>query len=313
VLITTWGGKEYAWASVQILGLAGLAVVTLVAFVLVQLKVPEPILPLHIFKNRNFALVSAIGFLVGFALFGAVTFLPLYQQTVQGATATRSGLLLLPMMLGVMATSFAIGLAITKTGRYRLYPIIGGTIMAVAMLLLTRLADDTPKWESTIYMVVLGLGMGFLMQTTLLIAQNSVEMKDLGVASSTATFVRSIGGSFGVSIFGAVFTSRLTDDVTSRLGPQAGQMIDKVGSNLGSEGMAQLSKSIPADQLPAFVAAIKHGLAFATSGIFWWAVGFAALVPVIAYFVKEVPLRGGPATEPPQGEQAPVVPLVAVE
>jgi EmrB/QacA subfamily drug resistance transporter len=313
VLITTWGGKEYAWDSAQILGLAGLALVTLAAFVFVQLRVPEPILPLHIFKDRNFALVSTIGFLVGFALFGAVAFLPLYQQTVQNASATNSGLLLLPMMLGVMVTSFAIGRTITNTGRYRIYPIIGGVIMAVAMLLLTRLADDTSKLESTAYMVVLGLGMGFLMQTTLLIAQNSVAMKDLGVASSTATFVRSIGGSFGVSIFGAVFNSRLTEDVTSKLGPQAGSMIDQVGSNLGSEGMAELAKRVPADQLPAFVAGIKHALAYATSGLFWWAFGFAVLVPFIAYFVKEVPLRGGPAQEPAQGEQAPVVPLVAVE
>jgi EmrB/QacA subfamily drug resistance transporter len=313
VLITTWGGKEYAWGSGQIIGLAALAVVTLVAFIYVQLRVPEPILPLHIFKDRNFALVAGIGFLVGFALFGAVTFLPLYQQTVQGASATNSGLLLLPMMLSVMVVSFIVGSAITKTGKYRIYPIIGGAVMAIAMLLLTRLTDHTEKWESTIYMVVLGLGMGFLMQTTLLIAQNSVAMKDLGVASSTATFVRSIGGSFGVSVFGAVFSSRLADDVTSKLGPQAGSMIDQVGTNLGSEGMAQLAKVVPADQLPAFLAAIKHGLAYATSGLFWWAVGFAVLVPVLAYFIKEVPLRGGPTEEPAQGEQAPVVPLVAVE
>jgi EmrB/QacA subfamily drug resistance transporter len=313
VLITTWGGKEYAWGSKQILGLAAFALVTLAAFLFSQMRVAEPILPLHIFKDRNFALVSAIGFLVGFALFGAVAFLPVYQQTVQGVTATQSGLLLLPMMLGVMVTSFTIGRRITTTGRYRIYPIVGGVVMVVAMLLLTRLTDHTRLWESSAYMVVLGLGMGFLMQTTLLIAQNSAQMKDLGVASSTATFVRSIGGSFGVSIFGAVFTSRLTDDVTAHLGPQAGSMIDQVGSNLGSEGMAKLATMVPREQLPLFAAAIKHALAFATSGLFWWAVGFAALVPIIAYFIKEVPLRGGPVVEPEQGEQAPVVPLVAVE
>jgi hypothetical protein len=185
--------------------------------------------------------------------------------------------------------------------------------MAVAMLLLTRLADDTSKLESTAYMVVLGLGMGFLMQTTLLIAQTSVAMKDLGVASSTATFVRSIGGSFGVSIFGAVFNSRLKESMTDDLGAPAAGLVDKVGGNLGAEGMATISKLLPPDQLQAFVAAIKHAIAYATSGLFWWALGFAVLVPFIAYFVKEVPLRGGPAQEPAQGEQAPVVPLVAVE
>ncbi|WP_051367492.1 MDR family MFS transporter [Hamadaea tsunoensis] len=312
VLITTWGGKEYAWGSWQVLGLGALALVTLAAFVIIELRVPEPVLPLHIFKNRNFAVVSGIGFLVGFALFGAIAFLPLYQQTVQGASATNSGLLLLPMMLGVMVTSFVIGKIITDTGKYRIYPIIGGTIMAIAMLLLTRLTDHTSKFESTIYMVVLGLGMGFLMQTTLLIAQNSVQMKDLGVASSTATFVRSIGGSFGVSIFGAVFNSRLKESVTNDLGPQAATMIDKVGGNLGSEGMAQVSKLLPADQIQAFVTAIKHAIAYATSGLFWWAFAFAVLVPVLAIFVKEVPLRtSNQPTANAEGEPAPA--LLAVE
>jgi EmrB/QacA subfamily drug resistance transporter len=313
VLITTWGGKEYAWGSGQILGLAALALVTLGLFLFVEQRVAEPVLPLHIFKNRNFSVVAGMGFLVGFALFGAVAFLPLYQQTVQGATATNSGLLLLPMMLGVLVTSFAIGRVITNTGKYRIYPIIGGVVMAVSMLLLTRLADDTSKLESTVYMVVLGLGMGFLMQTTLLIAQNSVEMKDLGVASSTATFVRSIGGSFGVSIFGAVFNSRLKESMTESVGPQGAAMIDKVGGNLGTEGMAQLAKVIPPEQLQAFVTAVKHAIAYATSGLFWWALAFAVMVPVLAWFVKEVPLRGAGPADAGAGseEQAPA--LVAVE
>lgn len=313
VLITTWGGKEYAWGSAQVLGLAGLALATLVAFIFVELRVPEPVLPLHLFKDRNFSLVSGIGFLVGFALFGAVAFLPLYQQTVQGASATNSGLLLLPMMLGVMVTSFGIGMIITKTGKYRIYPIIGGVVMIAAMLLLTRLADDTSKLESTIYMVVLGLGMGFLMQTTLLIAQNSAQMKDLGVASSTATFVRSIGGSFGVSIFGAVFNSRLKESMTDSAGPQAAAMIDKVGGNLGTEGMKQIAAILPPDKVQAFVVAIKHALAYATAGLFWWAFAFATLVPVLAWFIKEVPLRGSAPQQSASGESEQAPALIAVE
>ncbi|MBB5871781.1 EmrB/QacA subfamily drug resistance transporter [Allocatelliglobosispora scoriae] len=307
VLITTWAGKKspdgYAWVSPQILGLAGLAIVTLAIFILVQLRVPEPILPLHIFKNRNFSLVSGIGFMVGFALFGAVAFLPLYQQTVQGASATNSGLLLLPMMLGVMTTSFIIGTAITKTGKYRWYPIIGGVVMTLAMFLLTRLDDHTSKTESTVYFVILGLGMGFLMQTTLLIAQNSVEMKDLGVASSTATFVRSIGGSFGVSIFGAVFTSRLKSDIGASLGPQAAAQVDKVGGNLQADQLA----AMPAPVREGFL----HAIAFATSGLFWWALAFAVMVPVLAWFIKEVPLRSGADNKDADGAE--IRPLVAVE
>jgi predicted MFS family arabinose efflux permease len=257
--------------------------VSLAAFVFVQNRVPEPILPLGLFKNPNFSLVSGIGFLVGFGLFGAVSFLPLYMQTVQGASATNSGLLLLPMMMGVMVTSIVIGRIITKTGRYRAFPIIGGVTMLVAMLLLTRLDVDTSKGESTIYMVLLGLGMGFLMQTTLLISQNSVELKDMGVASSTATFARSIGGSFGVSLFGAVFTDRMKDDITKSIGPQAAAMVDQGGAGFQPGQLDQLA--------PPVKAGLLHAIAYGTSSLFWWALAFAVLIPVLAWFVREVPLR----------------------
>jgi EmrB/QacA subfamily drug resistance transporter len=305
VLITTWGGNKYAWASPQIFGLAGLGVVMIGLFLWVQTRVAEPILPLGLFRNRNFTLVSVIGFLVGFALFGAVTFLPLFMQTVQGASATNSGLLLLPMMAGVLVTSVVVGRTITATGRYRLFPIAGGVIMAVGMGLLTRLDVNTSWVESSIYILILGVGMGFLMQTTLLIAQNSVEMKDLGVASSTATFVRSIGGSFGVSLFGAVFNNRLKDDLAT-LGPDAIAMVNKSGGNLQPDQLAKL----PAPVREGFL----HAIAFATSGLFWWAVAFAVLVPVAAWFIIQVPLRGmGPADEPATEDGTEVRPLVAVD
>jgi predicted MFS family arabinose efflux permease len=239
---------------------------------------------LGLFKNANFSLVSGIGFLVGFALFGAVAFLPLYQQTVQGATATNSGLLLLPMMMGVMATSIIIGRIITKTGRYRIFPIIGGAVMILAMYLMTNLNVTTSKGESTIYMVVLGIGMGFMMQTTLLISQNSVEMKDMGVASSTATFARSIGGSFGVALFGAVFNDRLKSFITSSpLGPSGAAMVDQAGGNVQPGQLDHLPK-IAKD-------AILGGISFGISGLFWWAMAFSILIPILAWFVKEVPLR----------------------
>ncbi|HZM78449.1 MAG TPA: MDR family MFS transporter [Candidatus Limnocylindrales bacterium] len=283
VLITTWGGKDYAWDSKIIVGLGLLAIVSLSVFVFVERRVPEPILPLALFKNANFSLVSGIGFLVGFGLFGAVSFLPLYMQTVQGASATNSGLLLLPMMGGVMVTSIIIGQVITKTGRYRVFPIIGGVIMLVAMLLLTRLGVDTGKPESTAYMVVLGIGMGFMMQTTLLISQNSVELKDMGVASSTATFARSIGGSFGVALFGAVFTDRMKDDITKSLGGQAAKMVDQGGGGFQPGQLDQLQ--------PVVKNGLLHAIAYGTSGLFWWALGFAILIPVLAWFIKEVPLR----------------------
>src|SRR6266542_2521768 len=250
VLVTTWGGTQYAWRSAQIIGLSVLAVLALAAFAVVERRAAEPVLSLKLFTNRNFALVSGIGFVVGFALFGAVTFLPLYQQTVQGASATNSGLLLLP-----------------------------------------QLSFDTSKTASALYMVVLGLGMGCLMQTTILIAQNSVEPRDLGVASSGATFFRSIGGSFGVSLFGAIFANRLTHEVAARLGPEAASRLSGRGGGGGRLDPATL-KLLPAPVRDGFL----HGVAYAISGVFVWSVLFAIVVPILASFIKEIPLRGRPDT-----------------
>ncbi|MFF5179424.1 MDR family MFS transporter [Micromonospora sp. NPDC000316] len=277
VLITTWGGNEYDWTSPQILALAVLGLVALVAFGLVERKVSEPILPLALFANRNFALISLIGFLLGFAMFGAMNFLPLYQQTVQGASATNSGLLLLPLMFGMLVVSLVIGRAITKTGKYRAYPIIGGVVMTAGMGLLAMLDTNTSKLQSSLYMIVLGAGMGFLMQTSMLIAQNSVEQKDLGAASGAATFFRSIGGSFGISLFGAIFANRLADS--------AG------GAAFGGEGgggmdLAKL-KELPAQAREM----VLDGLAGAISHVFLWAVLFTIVIPVLAWFIKEIPLR----------------------
>lgn len=304
VLITTWGGNQYAWGSAQILGLAALAVVSLTAFVFVERRHQEPIVPLGIFRNRNFTLVSGVGFLVGFAMFGAITFLPLYQQIVQGASATNSGLLLLPMMGGLLVTSLLVGRMITKTGKYRIYPVVGGLVMILAMVLLARLDSGTSKLESGIYMAVLGLGMGFLMQTSMLIAQNSVELKDLGVASSTATFARSIGGAFGVSAFGAIFNHRLHDLLADKVGPQAADQLAGGGGGGASIGPETLG------QLPAQVrTAVVDSIAGATSSVFLWAIAATVLVPVLAVFIREVALRGAPEAPDEQAEST----LVAQE
>jgi EmrB/QacA subfamily drug resistance transporter len=290
VLITTWGGNQYAWRSWQILGLAGVAVVTLTAFLLVERRAAEPILSLRLFGNRNFTLTAVIGFLLGFTMFGAINFLPLYQQVVQGASATNSGLLLLPMMAGMLVTSLIAGQLITRTGRYRIFPILGGLFMVAGMVLLSTMTVDTTKTRTSLFMVVLGMGMGFLMQTTMLISQNSVEQRDIGVASSAATFFRSIGGSFGVSLFGAIFNRALTDDLSSRLGPQVAHAVSSGGRLAGLT--PEKLRTIP----PNIVSALLHGIATATSSVFFWALFIAVLVPVAAVFIRHVPLRGaGPA------------------
>jgi EmrB/QacA subfamily drug resistance transporter len=280
VLLTTWGGTQYAWGSVQILGLAALAIVALIVFAFVEPRAAEPVLSLGLFKNRNFTLVSLMGFLVGFAMFGVLSFLPLYQQTVQGASATNSGLLLLPMMAGLLVTSLVAGSLITKTGKYKIFPIVGGAGMTLGMALLATVGATTTRTTTAIFMIVLGLGMGFLMQTTMLIAQNSVEQKDIGVASSAATFFRSIGGSFGVALFGAIFNHRLYTYLVGIGQKPIADAVKAGGANSIGAGHAVLPRPL------------LDGIATATSTIFFWASFFAVLVPLLALFVKQVALRG---------------------
>ena len=293
VLLATWGGTEYRWGSGQIIGLALLAVAATAAFCVVELRVAEPILPLHVFRNRNFSLTMGLTFLTGLAMFGALTFLPLYQQTVQGASPTLSGLMLTPMMLGVTVTSIVAGQVTTRTGRYKIFPILGGAIMGVGMYLLTGLGVSTTKTTSAIYYVVLGLGMGFLMQMVSLIAQNSVQQRDMGVASSARMFFQQIGGSLGVAAFGAVFARRLTESLAAAAG--SGVHISASGGQLDPATV---------DSLPA---AVKHdvfvAIAHAIQGVFIWALPAAVVIFVLAWFIKEVPLRG--RASPPGADEAP--------
>ncbi|WP_030774549.1 MDR family MFS transporter [Streptomyces sp. NRRL F-2664] len=286
VLVTTWGGNEYAWGSAQILGLIAVGVLSTAAFLHAETRAAEPVMPLHIFRSRNFTLMSVIGFLVGFAMFGGVLYLPLFQQSVQGASATNSGLLLLPMLLSMMAVSLIAGRVTTNSGKYKMFPIIGGALMVVGMFLLATMDTGTSRLVSGLYMAVLGAGLGFLMQITMLVAQNSVDMKDMGVASSSATLFRTLGGSFGVALMGSLFTSRVTDTMSERLGPEAA----------GAAGSAQLDAASLAKLPEAVREAYQHAVAAGTHSAFLLGAAVAVLGFLAAWFVKEVPLRGaGPA------------------
>ena len=281
VLLSTWGGSQYAWSSPEIIGLGVLTVVATVLFCLAETRAAEPVLPLHVFRNLNFTLSSAMSFLVGLALFGALTFLPLYQQTVQHLSATGSGLMLIPLMLGSMVTTILAGQVTTRTGKYKIFPILGGLGMAAGMFLLTQLGVSTSLLTSALFFAVLGVGMGFLMNMTTIIVQNSVDPRDMGVASSSRTFFQQIGGSIGVSVFGAIFARRLTDEMTARA----------PGVHLNAAG-GQFDPAT-VNRLPA---PIRHDVFFAIShavqGVFIWAAPSALIVFVLALFVKEVPLRG---------------------
>ncbi|MFJ2774435.1 MDR family MFS transporter [Streptomyces sp. NPDC087300] len=294
VLVTTWGGSEYAWGSAVIMELIGIGVAALIGFLFVQKKAAEPIMPLHIFRSRNFSLMSVIGFITGFVMFGAMLFLPLYQQSVQGASATNSGLLLLPMLLSMMAVSMVAGRVTTSTGKYKIFPIIGTVLMVVGFFLLSQMDTETTRFTSGLYMAVLGAGMGFLMQITMLVAQNSVEMKDMGVASSSATLFRTLGSSFGVAIMGALFNNRVQDVMAERAG-SAGSDATQATAQPTADKLAQLPEMVRD--------AYQHAVSAGTHAAFLLgaALGVAALIA--AFFVKETPLRGsGPADKKPAGD-----------
>ncbi|MEV8534488.1 MDR family MFS transporter [Streptomyces sp. NPDC051211] len=302
VLVTTWGGTEYAWGSAEIIGLSAVGVLTIAGFLFAERRAVEPIMPLHIFRSRNFTLMSAIGFLTGFAMFGGVLYLPLFQQSVQGASATNSGLLLLPMLLSMMLVSLVAGRVTTNSGKYKVFPIVGGALMVVGLFLLAQMDTGTSRFESGIYMAVLGAGLGFLMQITMLVAQNSVEMKDMGVASSSATLFRTLGGSFGVALMGSLFTSRVQDTMTDRLGEAGGA---------ATGGSAQLDAASLAKLPEAVREAYQHAVAAGTHSAFLLGAVVAVLGFAAAWFVKEVPLRGaGPAAAEPSDEPAAPAPAV---
>ena len=281
ILLTTWGGNQYAWGSTTIVALGVVGVALLGAFVWWETKAAEPIIPLGLFRSRVFSVANAMGFSIGMAMFGAIVFLPLYLQLVYGLTPTESGLRMIPLMAGLLVAAIASGRVISRIGRYRPFPIAGTAILVVGMYLLSLLAVDTAPWVASVYMLVVGVGIGLVMQVLVLVVQNDVEPQDIGVATSTATFSRSVGGSFGVAIFGAIFASRLSDQlaklpasVTDRLGG---------GVHLSPEQAAELPPAVHADFLEAFA----HSL----HGVFLWGVVLAFVPFALSWLLKEVPLR----------------------
>ncbi|MFG1900112.1 DHA2 family efflux MFS transporter permease subunit [Micromonospora carbonacea] len=217
LLALSWGGTSYTWGSAVIIGLFAAGAVLGGLFLLQEARVAEPILPLRLFRSRTFALANGAGFVLGLVMFGSIIFIPLYLQIVKGASPTRSGLLMLPMMAGIIVTSILTGRAMTRIGRYKWFPVAGSAVLLAGMLLFTRLAVDTSLWLAFGYLTVIGVGLGLSMQSLILAVQNSVGPRDLGAGTSSATFFRSLGGSFGVAILGAVLSSRLADQLAARM------------------------------------------------------------------------------------------------
>jgi EmrB/QacA subfamily drug resistance transporter len=291
VLLTTLGGTTYRWGSAPVIVMAACGVVFLVAFVLVERRAAEPVLPLRLFANRVFTVCSAVGFVVGFAMFGAITYLPQYMQVVKGASPTGSGLQLLPLMAGLLLTSMTSGILISRWGRYKVFPIAGTALMTVGMYLLSHLGVTTSTLAASAYMFVLGVGIGAVMQVLVIAVQNVVSYADLGVATSGATFFRSIGGSFGTAAFGAIFASQLSGNLARYL---AGTPVPASFNASAGASPAVLAK-LP----PAVHAGYIHAFAASLHTVFLIATPIAAVAFALTWLLKEVPLRQAASTPDP--------------
>ncbi|MFJ7297461.1 MDR family MFS transporter [Streptomyces collinus] len=285
VLVASLGGATWAWGSWQIVGLAALGVVLAVAFVAVERRAAEPVLPLKLFRVRTFTLAAVISFVVGFAMFGAMTYLPTFLQVVQGISPTMSGVHMLPMVLGLLLASTASGQIVSRTGRWKVFPIAGTGVTTLGLLLLHQLDEDSSTAELSGFFFVFGLGLGLVMQVLVLIVQNAVPYEDLGVATSGATFFRSIGASFGVAVFGTIFAGRLGEQLTdafrgATLPP--GVSVDALEAD--PRGIAALP---PGLRPPAL-----HAYAVSITDVFLYAAPVALLGFVLAWFLKEDRLRG---------------------
>ena len=284
LMVVEWGGREYAWSSPTIIGMTIAAVALVALFVWRELRTPEPVVPMKLFRIRVFSVASIMSFVTGFAMFGAIVYMPIYLQVVQGHTPTESGLMLLPLMAGLLTMSILSGRAVSRTGKYRIFPIVGSGVATVGLAMFTQLAVDTPYWRIALAMLVLGIGMGLMMQVLVVATQNAVSPGDIGAATSGTTFFRSMGGSFGTAILGAVLSAVLANEIASRL-PGIGAAADTNSIS----ALQTLPAAIRGPVLESFVAAIDQ--------IFVIATPVMAVAFLVSWFMPEVELRHRPTTE----------------
>ncbi len=285
VLLTSWGGTTYAWSSPVIIGLGIAAVLLAVAWWVSAGRAAEPVLPRRLFRNRVFSVGAGISFAAGFAMFGALAFLPLYLQVVRGVSPTISGVYLLPMVLGLLVTSVTSGQLISRLGRYKVYPIIGTALVAIALYLLSTLTETTSSVVLSLYFFVLGLGLGLVLQVLVIAVQNSTDYADLGTATSSVTFFRTIGGSFGVAIFGSVFSNRLAAELSAALhGASLPPGFNPAAAQANPAVLQKLPAALRADVLHAYVVSFH--------AVFLGAVPVALAAFVLTWFLREIPLRG---------------------
>nr|WP_240964079.1 MFS transporter [Streptomyces sp. C1-2] len=297
VLLTSWGGTEYAWGSRVVLGLGAGAVAAILLFLLAERYAAEPLIPLRLFRDPVFNVTALVGLVIGVALFGAASYLPTFLQMVDGVSATESGLLMLPMMAGIVGASIVCGQLISRTGRYKPYPLLGSALSALGMWLLSGLGTDTPRLQYSIWMAVLGTGIGMVMPVLVLAVQNAVRPADLGTATSANNYFRQIGGSVGAAVFGTLFARRLTEALSERLPSTA------AGALPDPESLTpQLVRTLPPELREAYVRAYADAM----PRIFLYLVPILVLGLVLACSLKENPLVSHPtSTDAPATGQVP--------
>ncbi|CAN5239506.1 MDR family MFS transporter [soil metagenome] len=280
VLFTTWGGDTYAWNSPMIIGLIGGTVVAAIVFVMIERRAAEPVIPLQLFRNRNFNLTTAAGLITGVAMFGALAYMPTYLQMVTGVGATQAGFLMIPMMGGLLVASIASGQFVSRTGRYKFIPVIGTAVVAVGLALLSTLTATSAVWIICVFLGIMGIGLGMTMQILILVVQNSFPVRMVGTATASNNFFRQIGSSLGAAIVGSLFVSRLTANLSTNLPTGA----------TGTGGTNSLTPAV-VDGLPAAIrTVIVSAYNEALAPIFLYLVPLVLVAVVLLLFVKEVPL-----------------------
>jgi EmrB/QacA subfamily drug resistance transporter len=290
VLFTSLGGTSYPWGSPFIIGLAAAGVVFTVLFLVAERRAVEPIIPLPLFTNRVFAAASAIGFVVGFAMFGALTFLPLFFQDVRGISAIQSGVRLFPLMGGLLVASIGSGLLVSRWGRYKVFPVVGTALMTVGLYLMSLIGVSTGAWTQAGYMVVFGLGLGLILQVLTVAVQNAVPYEELGTATSGVTFFRMIGGSFGTAVFGAIFANLVVRNVLGSLHVSKAP----TGFSLNAENPSVIHK-LP----PALQAGVIQGIAHTIQTMFLIGVPIAFVAFLLSWSLPEIELRKSIRTTEP--------------
>jgi EmrB/QacA subfamily drug resistance transporter len=303
LLYTTWAGPDHGWGSPLGLGLLAAGVVLTIAFVFVESRAPEPIIPLELFRIPVFSTANLYSFIIGFAMFGGIIFLPVYLQVVQGLSPTKSGLALLPMVVGIFSTSISSGIIMSRTGRYKIFPIIGSVVVIGALLMLSRLGVGSPYWQVALDIYLFGAGLGFSMQIIVTIVQNAVDKRHMGTATSSVAFFRSMGGTFGAAVFGAILSSRLATHLAEQFQGQPATGPSSDGGDLANN--VQRIKGLPEP---------VHGLvlnAFSQSlhDVFLWAAPVVVVALAVSFFIHEVPLKARADVAAPLDDAEAQVPL----